>query len=112
MLVQAFLILMTAKQIYDQNPAPALPGVPSMFDDHSDRLYNAMASEAALTQYLREVSGNPSYRLARPYETIAAEWSAFLQRPSDATGPLHHELRGARWGHDALLRRLPVTTRG
>lgn len=77
--IQAFLILMTAKQIYDQNPAPALPGVPSMFDDHSDRLYTAMTSEAALTQYLREISGNPNYRLARPYETIAAEWSAFTK---------------------------------
>ncbi|NDO91469.1 CFI-box-CTERM domain-containing protein [Cellulosimicrobium composti] len=85
--VPAFVVLLTAKQIYDQNPAPAMPGVPSTFDDHIDRFKVAMTSEAGLNQYLREISGNPNYQLARPYEAISAEWGTFTKNVISGFGP-------------------------
>lgn len=85
--VAAFVVLLTAQQIYDQNPAPALRGVPSTFDDHIDRFKVAMTSETSLNQYLREISGNSNYQLARPYETIAAEWESFTKSVIIGFGP-------------------------
>lgn len=74
--IQAFTIAVLAKSIYDENPSPlaSAAGLPSAFDDHLDRLKTAMRSEIELTAYLREISGNPDYRLPRDYATVSAEW--------------------------------------
>ena len=74
--IQAFTIGVLAKSIYDDNPNPlaAAAGLPSAFDDHLERLKTAMRSETELTSYLRDISGNPNYRLASDYATISAEW--------------------------------------
>lgn len=66
------LILMRAQNIYRLNPDERAidAGITSSFADHLSRLIAASESPSRMAEYLRDISGNPSYYMPRDYESM------------------------------------------
>lgn len=77
-LLQANLILMRGQLIYSKNPhnQSAEAAIPSNFADHLSRMVSSLKSPALLEDYLRSISGNPSYYLPRDYDAMVGELRA------------------------------------
>lgn len=77
----SYLFLKMGKKIYDSDPNPYIRGTKSAFDDHIKRLLDAYGNPFNLWEYLRDISGNPSYRFDVDYEDMK----------NSLVATLHHE---------------------
>jgi len=74
--VQASVLAALAQDVFkgmrDEEHAESLT---RLIRAESDLLRACMQSESDLTEFFRELSGNPDYELSRDFKTIAAEWN-------------------------------------
>ncbi|MCR2763833.1 ankyrin repeat domain-containing protein [Microbacterium sp. zg.B48] len=69
-------------------------GNESQTSDHGARMIDAVESEHALVEYLRDINGNASYKLPRAYPEILGDWREYQQLVRDTMAKLKKIDRG------------------